>query len=82
MAMSNFDMNPEKFRSTMTSINHGSVMQAAAKNLQKEMLRDAQAAGALQEGASRAVIDMQDFEQARVRRGGLLAQPGSCNSAV
>lgn len=62
---SNFDMNPEKFRNTFQAINHGTVMEAAARNLQKEMLRDAEAAAKAAEGASRAVIDMQDLEQAR-----------------
>ena len=62
---SNFDMNPEKFRNTFQAINHGTVMEAAARNLQKEMLRDAEAAARSAEGASRAVIDMQDLEQAR-----------------
>ena len=62
---SNFDMNPEKFRNTFQAINHGTVMEAAARNLQKEMMRDAEAASRAAEGASRAVIDMQDLEQAR-----------------
>ena len=62
---SNFDMNPEKFRNTFQAINHGTVMEAAARNLQKEMMRDAEAASKAAEGASRAVIDMQDLEQAR-----------------
>ena len=65
--MSNVDMDPAKFRSTMTSLNHGTVMQAAARNLQREMLREAEQSAAMAEGASRAVIDMQDFEQARRR---------------
>ncbi len=63
--LSNGAMDPQKFRSTMTALNHGSVMQAAARNLQKEMLRDAEASARHTEGASRAVIDMQDLEQAR-----------------
>jgi len=66
---SNFDMNPEKFRNTFQAINHGTVMEAAARNLKKEMMRDAEAASKAAEGASRAVIDMQDLEQARTRRG-------------
>ncbi len=71
--MSNAAMDPSKFRSTMTALNHGSVMEAAARNLQKEMLRDAANSRSAGEGASRAVIDMQDLEQAcarSVRRGG------------
>ena len=64
---SNFDMNPEKFRNTFQAINHGTVMEAAARNLKKEMMRDAEAAAKAAEGASRAVIDMQDLEQARTR---------------
>jgi hypothetical protein len=65
--VSNGAMDPQKFRSTMTALNHGSVMQAAARNLQKEMLRDAEATARNTEGASRAVIDMQDLEQVRAR---------------
>ena len=61
--MSNAGMDPEKFKSTMTALNHGNVMAAAARNLQKEMRRDAEHAAA--EGSSRAVIDMQDLEQVR-----------------
>ena len=33
--MSNVEMDPSKFRSTMSSLNYGSVMEAAARNLQK-----------------------------------------------
>jgi hypothetical protein len=62
--MANAGMDPAKFKSTMTALNHGNVMQAAARNLQKEMLRDAEAAKAAGDG-SRAVIDMQDLEQVR-----------------
>jgi hypothetical protein len=62
---SNHEMNPEKFRNTFQAINHGTVMEAAARNLKKEMMRDADAAAKRAEGASRAVIDMQDLEQAR-----------------
>jgi hypothetical protein len=63
---SNHEMNPEKFRNTFQAINHGTVMEAAARNLKmKEMMRDADAAAKRAKGASRAVIDMQDLEQAR-----------------
>ena len=62
---SNVNMDPEKFRNTFSAINHGTVMEAAARNLKKEMMRDADAAAKRAEGASRAVIDMQDLEQAR-----------------
>ena len=65
---SNFDMNPEKFRNTFQAINPRTVMAAAARNLKKEMMRDAEAAAKAAEGASRAVIDMQDLEQARTRK--------------
>lgn len=51
------------YHKTMSALNHGNVMEAAARNLMKEMARDA-AAGA-NEGASRGVVDMQDLEQAR-----------------
>ena len=85
--LSNGAMDPQKFRSTMTALNHGSVMQAAARNLQKEMLRDAEASARHTEGASRAVIDMQDLEQARARhaawRRGVAALPlGLCSNAL
>ena len=75
--MSNVNMDAGKFRSTMSALNHGTVMEAAARNLQKEMLRDAEAAARAAEGASRAVIDMQDLEQARLTRAGSSCTAGS-----
>ena len=46
----------------MTSLNHGVVMEAAARNLQREMLRDAADAGG---GGERLAYDMQAMGQAR-----------------
>ncbi len=60
--MSNVGMDPDKFKSTMTSINQGTVMAAAARNLQKEMLRQQ---AERPSDPSRAVVDMHDLEQAR-----------------
>ena len=60
--MANFDMNPDKFRSTMNSLNYGNVMQAAARNLQKELLEEK---NALPEETAHRGIDMEDLEQAR-----------------
>lgn len=31
----NFNMDPDKFRNTMSSLNYGTVMEAAARNLAK-----------------------------------------------
>jgi hypothetical protein len=51
------------YHKTMSALNHGNVMEAAARNMMKEMARDA--AASANEGASRGVVDMQDLEQAR-----------------
>ena len=60
--MSNATMDPAKFKSTMTSINQGTVMAAAARNLKKEMLREQTER---QVDPSRGGVDMPDLEQAR-----------------
>ena len=59
---SNYDMDGATFKSTMSSINHGSVMAAAARNLQKELLREQAARPA---DPSRAVVDVADLAQVR-----------------
>lgn len=64
-------MDPAAFRSTMTSLNHGVVMEAAARNLQREMLRDAADAGG---GGEQLAYDMQAIGQARTGRGRLVAR--------
>lgn len=38
---SNTSMDPDKFRSTMNSLNYGTVMEAAARNLMKARARTA-----------------------------------------
>jgi hypothetical protein len=59
---SNYDMDGATFKSTMSSINQGSVMAAAARNLQKELLREQAARPA---DPSRAVVDVADLAQVR-----------------
>lgn len=54
------NMNASEFKSTMSSLNHGVVMEAAARNLQKEMLRDQAASGA---GGERVAFDMNEMGQ-------------------
>ena len=60
-------MDPATFRSTMSTINQGNIMVAAARNLQKELLSQQ---GDQPRDASRAVMDMHDLEQVRVLTGG------------
>jgi hypothetical protein len=60
---SNVNMDPATFRSTMSTINQGNIMVAAARNLQKELLSQQ---GDQPRDASRAVVDMHDLEQVRV----------------
>lgn len=59
---SNETMDPAKFRSTMSTINQGNVMLAAARNLQAELLAEQ---GNEPRDPSRAVVDMHDLEQVR-----------------
>ena len=59
---SNETMDPAKFRATMSTINQGNVMMAAARNLQSELLAQQ---GDEPRDPSRAVVDMHDLEQVR-----------------
>lgn len=56
---SNANMDPEKFRNTMSSLNYGNVMAAAARNLQKELGEEKKDDGSDQ--PRQAEIDLEDF---------------------
>jgi len=62
--MSNPTMDGESFRSTMSSLNYGTVMEAAARNYIKEKMEDeAERAGQRQH----AVLDARDLAEVRTR---------------
>ena len=59
--MANYNLDGDKFRNTMHSLNYGNVLEAAAKNYIKDSLADeivaAEAAGRKQ------LIDLEDLEE-------------------
>jgi len=69
--VSNASMDGAKFKATMSSLNQGNVMAAAARNLQKELLREH--AHERTGGNGQAQVDLADLEQASC--------PPSCGEA-